>query len=76
MSRPVMLVVLAAAPSLGRVWNAYKYRRPKEPPPDLPKGVWPLYFVAAAFWYNRRFGVLFLAGLIADVILTRMVGAA
>ncbi len=67
---PVMLVTLAAAPSLRRVWKIFKYPRPSEPPAELPKGVWPLYFVAGAFWYNRRFGLFFLGGLIADVILS------
>jgi 1,4-dihydroxy-2-naphthoate octaprenyltransferase len=67
---PVMLVSLAAAPSLRRVWNIFKHPRPSEPPEDLPKGVWPLYFVAGAFWYNRRFGAFFLVGLMADVIIS------
>ncbi len=64
---PIMLIVLIAAPSLRRVWRMYRHPRPSEPPADLPAGVWPLYFVAAAFWYNRRFGALFLIGLIADI---------
>ncbi len=63
---PVMLVVLAAAPSLGRIFRVYRHPRPTSPPPELPDGVWPLYFVATAFWYNRRFGLLFLAGLLID----------
>ncbi len=67
---PVMLVTLAAAPSLRRVWKIFKYPRPSEAPAELPKGVWPLYFVAGAFWYNRRFGLFFLGGLIADVVLS------
>ena len=67
---PVMLVSLAAAPSLGRVWNIFKHKRPSEPPADLPQGVWPLYFVAGAFWYLRRFSLFFLLGLVGDVILS------
>jgi len=67
---PVMLVTLAAAPSLRRVWKVYRHPRPDAPPPELPEGVWPLYFVAGAFWYNRRFGLLFLVGLVADVLLS------
>jgi 1,4-dihydroxy-2-naphthoate octaprenyltransferase len=69
---PVMLVTLAAAPSLRRVLAVYREPRPKEPPADLPEGVWPLYCVASAFWYNRRFGGLFLVGLIADVVVSRI----
>ncbi len=67
---PIMLIVLLAAPSLKRVWSVFRHPRPKSPPPELPKGVWPLYFVATAFWYNRRFGLLFLAGLVLDSALT------
>jgi hypothetical protein len=34
--------------------------------------VWPLYFVAAAFWYTRRFGAFFLGGLVIDLVLSRI----
>jgi 1,4-dihydroxy-2-naphthoate octaprenyltransferase len=61
-----------AAPSLRRVYETYKNPGPKEAPPELPKGVWPLYFVAITFWYNRRFGMLFLIGLVSDIILSRI----
>jgi len=71
---PALLVSFAAAPSLRRVYDTYKYPRPLEPPPELPKGVWPLYFVAVTFWYNRRFGMFFLAGLVGDLVLTRVFG--
>ncbi len=67
---PVMLIVLVVAPSLKRMYKLFSHRRPSEPPDDLPKGVWPLYFVAGAFWYNRRFGIVFLAGLVADIALS------
>jgi 1,4-dihydroxy-2-naphthoate octaprenyltransferase len=67
---PAMLLTLAAVPSLGRVFKTYSKPRPSEAPADLPKGVWPLWFVAVTFWYNRRFGMFFLAGLIADIALS------
>lgn len=69
---PAMLVTLAAAPSLRRVFATYREPRPSEAPPELPKGVWPLWFVAVTFWYNRRFGMFFLVGLIGDIVLTKM----
>ncbi len=69
---PAMLVTFAAAPSLRRVWDTYKFPRPLEAPPSLPKGVWPLYFVAVTFGYNRRFGTFFLLGLIGDIVLSRL----
>ncbi len=68
---PAILVALLAAPSLRRVWQAYRQPRPSEPPAELPKGVWPLYFVAVTFWYNRRFGAYFLLGLVLDLGLSR-----
>ena len=71
---PAMLVTFLAAPSLRRVYETYKYPRPLEPPPQLPKGVWPLYFVAVTFWYNRRFGMFFLLGLAGDIVLSRLAG--
>jgi len=68
---PALLVVLLAVPSLRRVWTVYKAPRPAEPPPEARK-VWPLWYVGVTFWYTRRFGGLFLAGLIADVVITRI----
>ncbi len=69
---PAVLLALLAAPSLRRVWRVYREPRPEGPPPELPKGVWPLWFVASAFWYTRRFGMLFLVGLALDVALSRI----
>jgi 1,4-dihydroxy-2-naphthoate octaprenyltransferase len=66
-----MLIPFAAALSLRRVWQVYSAPRPDEPPDDLPDGVWPLWFVAITFWYNRRFGLLFLVGLVADIAVSR-----
>jgi 1,4-dihydroxy-2-naphthoate octaprenyltransferase len=68
---PAMLVSFGAAPSLRRVFTIYARPRPAQAPPELPKGVWPMWFVAVTFWYNRRFGMFFLAGLVGDIVLTR-----
>jgi 1,4-dihydroxy-2-naphthoate octaprenyltransferase len=67
-----MLACFAAAPSLRRVWQVYRAPRPDAPPPELPDGVWPLWFVAITFWYNRRFGMYFLIGLVADLVIARI----
>lgn len=67
-----MLLCFGAAPSLRRVWQIYKEPRPDAPPPELPEGVWPLWYVAITFWYNRRFGMLFLIGLAADIAVTKL----
>ncbi len=69
---PAMLVTLAAVPSLRRVFKTYSQPRPREAPADLPKGVWPLWFVAITFWYNRRFGMFFLVGLVGDIVLSSL----
>lgn len=69
---PAMLVCFAAAPSLRRVLRTYREPRPSAPPPELPQGVWPLWFVAVTFWYNRRFGAFFLLGLIGDIALSSL----
>jgi len=65
---PVMLVVALAIQALLQILPMFRAPKPDEKPEDFPE-VWPNYFVAAAFLHNRRFGSLFLLGLILDVIL-------
>ena len=65
---PALLVVFLALPTLKLLARAFNNERPKEAHPDLPPGIWPLWFVAFAFLHNRNFGVLFILGLIADVM--------
>jgi 1,4-dihydroxy-2-naphthoate octaprenyltransferase len=69
---PAALVALLAAPGLRRVWRVYREPRPAAPPAELPDGVWPLYMVAAAFWYTRRFGGFLLLGLALDALASRL----
>lgn len=64
-----LLVVFAALPSLARVAAVFQRPRPAERPDDFPRSAWPLYLSAHAFVYNRRFGLLFLLGLVIDVVL-------
>ncbi|MBI5528171.1 MAG: prenyltransferase [Deltaproteobacteria bacterium] len=54
-------------------WSVIVYRRtrPAAPPRELPPGVWPLWYVAFAFQHNRRFGMLFLGGLLAELVIRR-----
>lgn len=66
---PVMAVVLVGLTSLPAVWAMYKAPKPAAEPADLPKGIWPLYFSAASFGHNRRYGTFFLLGLILELIL-------
>lgn len=65
---PVMLVVLLAVPTFRQVQPMFRNPRPLEKPADFPD-VWPNYFVAAAFVHNRRFGILYLLGLVLDTVL-------
>ncbi|MCA9708837.1 MAG: prenyltransferase [Myxococcales bacterium] len=71
-----VLVVVAAAPVAARVLPPFRSPRPAAAPPWLPRGVWPLYFVALAFHHMRWFGGLFVLGVLADVMVRSVVGGA
>ncbi len=66
---PLMLIVLLALPTFRLALAVYRHPKPAEAPKEYPASAWPLWFVAFAFGHNRRFGLLFLLGLIGDVIL-------
>jgi 1,4-dihydroxy-2-naphthoate octaprenyltransferase len=68
---PVMLVTFLSAFSLPRVLQVFAHPRPESPPKSLPDGVWPLWFVGAAFWFTRRYSGFFLLGLALDVLIAR-----
>jgi 1,4-dihydroxy-2-naphthoate octaprenyltransferase len=71
---PVMLVVFLSLPMFFRVvLPMYRHPGPAERPDDYPADIWPLWFVASAFAFSRRFGILFLAGLILDTILRLLI---
>jgi 1,4-dihydroxy-2-naphthoate octaprenyltransferase len=65
---PVMLIVLLAIHAILRVFPIYRAPKPDAPPPDLA-AVWPNYYVAAAFYHNREFGLLYMLGLIINALL-------
>jgi 1,4-dihydroxy-2-naphthoate octaprenyltransferase len=69
---PAMLVVFITVPDFIRQVRVFSKPRPAEAPDGYDKSAWPLYLVAHAFRFNRKFGLWFLAGLIADVILSRI----
>ena len=64
---PVMLIVFLAVPAFLQIYP--KFLKPK--PATRPEGQigWPLYFVGYAFVNNRKFGSLFMFGLLIDVFL-------
>jgi 1,4-dihydroxy-2-naphthoate polyprenyltransferase len=64
---PFLLLILLAAPRLVAALRLLSRPRPRERPDAYPKQVWPLWFVRRCFEHNRRWGALFLVGLVADV---------
>jgi 1,4-dihydroxy-2-naphthoate octaprenyltransferase len=72
---PVILMTLFALPRLKQVAPVFLKPKPAERPEEFPlgQGGWPLYFAPFAFWYNRTFGSLFVLGLLADVILKKII---
>lgn len=69
---PAMLLVLPALVKVPPVWKMLSRPKPETPPAEA-KGIWPLWFVAAAFGHNRTYGLLFLAGLILDTVIKRVI---
>ena len=65
---PILLIVFVSLYN-NRMFTVYRQPRPTEKPKALPDGIWPLYLVAFAFDHNRKFGSLFLLGLILDAVL-------
>ena len=63
-----MVIVLFALPMLITTIKTFLKPRPTVKPDGIAGEGWPLYLVSQAFIYNRRFGLLFLLGLIVDVV--------
>jgi 1,4-dihydroxy-2-naphthoate octaprenyltransferase len=68
---PVMAIVLLAIPTFRQVYPSLMKPKPATRPEGFPdgQGGWPLYFAPMAFWNNRRFGSLFMMGVLVDVVL-------
>lgn len=66
-----MAVVIFAIPKYLWAAKVFIKPRPDSEPETIEKGVWPLYLSAHAFTYNKRFGLLFLLGLIVDLVLIK-----
>jgi 1,4-dihydroxy-2-naphthoate octaprenyltransferase len=64
---PVLLIVFLALPAFLKIYPIFL--KPK--PVTRPEGSrgWPLHFVGYAFFNNRKFGSLFMLGLLMDVVL-------
>jgi 1,4-dihydroxy-2-naphthoate polyprenyltransferase len=60
---PVLLVSVAL-PQARRLWRIYQTDAPPHRPADYPAAIWPLWYAAFAFVHARRFGALFVTGLL------------
>jgi 1,4-dihydroxy-2-naphthoate polyprenyltransferase len=69
---PAMLVVLLSIPKLIKTLKVYMKPRPQVAPEGAEGSNWPLYLVSHAFEFNRRFGLLFLLGLVLDLIINKI----
>ncbi len=61
-----VLLVIFSLPRLVRVLKVYNDPKPATPPPNYP--VWPLWYVAGAFYLNKLSGGLFILGLILNLV--------
>jgi 1,4-dihydroxy-2-naphthoate octaprenyltransferase len=61
-----VLLSLAALPRLVRVLKAYSEPKPAAPPPNFR--IWPLWYVALAFYHNKLAGGLFVVGLVVNLV--------
>lgn len=66
---PVLLLVLLILKTFFKILlPMYKNPKPELKPEVYPEDVWPLWYVASAFYHNRKFGVAYITGLLADTI--------
>ncbi len=68
-SWPLLLVFVALFYFFIKVLPVFRRPTPKECPRNYPKDAWPLWYSSHAFVHNRRFGGLFLTGLIIQMVL-------
>lgn len=66
---PALLLCALALPAAVRTIGVYRRVKPDAAPERMPKGIWPLWFVAFAFDHNRKFGILYVAGMAIDAAL-------
>lgn len=64
-----ILLVLGAAPLLRYLVPVFTQPAPESPPEGYPSSAWPLWYVSFAFVHNRRFGALYVLGLVGAALL-------
>ncbi len=70
---PIMLIVFLAIKDLIKTISIFLKPKPDRKPDDYPESAWPLWFVAYAFVHNRKFGILFMFGLLLETLYTHFV---
>lgn len=67
---PVLLLIFIASKTFFKILlPMYRNQKPERKPEGYPEEVWPLWYVASAFYHNRRFGIAYIIGLVIDTIL-------
>lgn len=66
---PAILLVLLSIPQFIKQTKVMAKKRPEHAPEGVEGKGWPLYLVGRAFTFNRSFGILFLLGLIIDLVI-------
>jgi 1,4-dihydroxy-2-naphthoate octaprenyltransferase len=64
-----MLIVFLTLPDFVKMVKVFSRPRPAEAPDGYDKSAWPLYLVAHAFEFNRKFGLWFILGLIIEIVI-------
>ncbi len=64
-----LLLVAMCLPRLRVLLRHLNEPKPQHRPNDMPESVWPLWFAAHVFDYNRRFTGLFLLGFLLELLL-------
>ena len=63
---PIFLTI-ASIPFLTKLVPVYLKATPEQPPEDYPPNVWPLWYSAHAFVHCRKFGALYIGGLLGSL---------
>jgi len=67
-----MLIVFLTVPGFLKMVKIFSQPRPDHAPEGYDPKAWPLYLVHHAFKFNRRFGLLFLLGLVIEVVIYKI----
>jgi 1,4-dihydroxy-2-naphthoate polyprenyltransferase len=67
-----MLLVFITVPDFIKMVRIFSKPRPQTAPEGYDPSAWPLYLVSYAFQFNRKFGGLFILGLILEILIYKM----